>query len=206
MSKSEAPRLGVLISGGGRTLKNISAHIEQGKLAAAIGAVISSGPTPGAEWARSAGHVVELGRGPGGMVDAAHLMQVVREQRLDYLVLAGYLKVVPIPPGFEERIVNIHPALLPSFGGKGMYGLRVHRAVLEAGCKVSGCSVHFVTEEYDRGPIIAQATCPVLDDDTPDALAARVFEAECRLYPRAIADLVAGRLEISGNRVRVRGE
>ena len=99
--------------------------------------------------------------------------------------------------------MNIHPALLPCFGGKGMYGQKVHQAVLDHGCKVSGCTVHFVDAQYDNGPIILQRVCPVLDDDTPPALAARVFEEEKLAYPEAIRLFAAGRLHIDGRRVRV---
>src|SRR4029450_5553555 len=99
--------------------------------------------------------------------------------------------------------MNIHPALLPSFGGKGMYGRRVHEAVLAHGCKVSGCTVHFVDGSYDTGPIVLQRTCPVADDDTPETLAARVFEEEKVAYPEAIRLFAAGRLKIEGRRVRV---
>ncbi len=102
--------------------------------------------------------------------------------------------------------MNIHPALLPSFGGKGMYGLRVHQAVLEQGCKVSGCTVHFVDGAYDTGPIILQRTCPVLEDDTPEMLAHRVFEEEQIAFPEAIRLYQEGRLRIEGQRVRVISE
>jgi phosphoribosylglycinamide formyltransferase-1 len=101
-------------------------------------------------------------------------------------VLAGYLKLVNIPPGYERRVVNIHPALLPGFGGAGMYGHRVHEAVLASGDGESGCTVHFCDEVFDRGPIILQKRCPVLPGDTPDMLAARVFDLECRAYPEAL--------------------
>jgi len=99
--------------------------------------------------------------------------------------------------------VNIHPALLPAFGGRGMFGAHVHRAVLDAGCKVSGCTVHFCDDAYDRGPIIAQRCCPVLDDDTPDSLASRVFEVESDLYPETIARLIEGDVRVDGRRVRI---
>jgi phosphoribosylglycinamide formyltransferase-1 len=99
--------------------------------------------------------------------------------------------------------MNIHPALLPSFGGQGMYGQRVHRAVLDHGCKVSGCTVHFIDEKYDNGPIIVQRTCCVLEDDTPETLAHRVFEEEKLAYPEAIRLFQQDRLRIEGRRVRI---
>jgi folate-dependent phosphoribosylglycinamide formyltransferase PurN len=114
--------------------------------------------------------------------------------------------MLEIPKDFENRIMNIHPALLPSFGGKGMYGLRVHQAVLDAGCKVSGCTVHFVNQEYDNGPIILQRCCPVLENDTAPELAHRVFEQEKLAYPEAIRLFAAGRLHVEGPRVRIAGE
>jgi len=115
--------------------------------------------------------------------------------------MAGFLKFVTIPTDFEWRVVNIHPALIPAVCGKGFYGLHVHKAVLDYGAKLSGCTVHFVDNQYDHGPIILQRTVPVLDDDTPESLAARVFEAECEAYPEALRWLASGRLRVEGRRV-----
>jgi len=133
--------------------------------------------------------------------DQAHVagetLQALRDHGIDVIFLAGYLKLVPqaVVAGYRRRILNIHPALLPSFGGHGMYGMNVHRAVLESGARLSGPTVHFVDEEYDRGSILAQWPVPVLPDDTPEALAARVLVIEHKLYPlaadhlcRAVAD------------------
>ncbi|MBN1434478.1 hypothetical protein JW921_06930, partial [Candidatus Fermentibacterales bacterium] len=115
----------------------------------------------------------------------------------DLVVQGGFLSLWEVPGRYLGRVMNIHPALLPGFGGKGMYGIRVHRAVLEAGCKVSGCTVHFVDNHYDTGPIIVQRCVPVMEEDTPQSLADRVFEQECEAYPEAI-DLFAGdRLRIT---------
>lgn len=125
------------------------------------------------------------------------------EERVDLICLAGWLCLLEIPPAYSGRVMNIHPALLPSFGGKGMYGHHVHEAVIRHGCKVSGCTVHFVDNSYDSGPIIIQRTCPVLDDDTPDDLARRVFEQEKIAYPEAIRLFQAGRLKIEDRRVRI---
>ncbi len=108
-----------------------------------------------------------------------------------------------IPDDFLQRVLNIHPALIPAFCGKGFHGLAVHRAALEMGVKVSGCTVHFADNEYDRGPIVAQRVVPVLDEDTPESLAARVFAAECEAYPEVIRWFAQGRLRIEGRRVRV---
>ena len=111
-----------------------------------------------------------------------------------------------VPDDFLGRVMNIHPALIPAFCGKGYYGHHVHEAVLAYGVKVSGCTVHFADNEYDHGPIILQRAVPVLDDDTPDTLAARVFEQECEAYPEAIRLFAEGRLRIEGRRVKIMGE
>jgi folate-dependent phosphoribosylglycinamide formyltransferase PurN len=100
--------------------------------------------------------------------------------------MAGFLHLVRIPADFAGRVINIHPSLLPAFGGQGFHGMHVHRAVLEQGCTVSGCTVHLVDDEYDHGRILLQETVPVLADDSPESLAARVFAAECRALPEAI--------------------
>lgn len=131
---------------------------------------------------------------------ARDLLDLLERHRIDLVLLAGYLRLVPaeVVSRYRGRILNIHPALLPSFGGRGMYGIRVHRAVLEAGARESGATVHLVDEEYDKGRILAQRRVPVLVGDTPDALAARVLEVEHRLYPEAVdhvcAALAAGRV------------
>jgi folate-dependent phosphoribosylglycinamide formyltransferase PurN len=119
---------------------------------------------------------------------ARELLGVLERHRIDVVLLAGYLKLVPpeVVRRYDGRMLNIHPALLPKFGGKGMYGMRVHRAVLAAGEAVSGATVHLVDEEYDRGAVVAQRRVPVLAGDTPEALAARVLEVEHRLYPAAV--------------------
>ncbi|MCW5765388.1 MAG: phosphoribosylglycinamide formyltransferase [Phycisphaeraceae bacterium] len=198
-----AARLAVCVSGAGRTLANLLEACADGRVRATVALVVASGPVPAAELARARGLDVVVE--PGEM-NAGRWRDLLESRRIEFGVLAGYLRRLPVPTGWEHRTVNIHPALLPSFGGRGMYGARVHEAVLAAGCKVSGCTVHFVSEEYDRGPIIAQSAVPVLDGDTPETLGARVFAEECRVYPRAIADLVEGRLRVAGNRVVVSDE
>ena len=129
-----------------------------------------------------------------------HIFAQCREAGAELVCLAGFLSLLRIPEDFALRVVNIHPALLPAFGGQGMYGHHVHEAVIEHGCKVSGCTVHFADNTYDTGPILVQRTCEVLPDDDADALAARVFEQECIAYPQAIALLEAGRVEVIDNR------
>ncbi len=193
-------RLAVLLSGGGRTLVNLADHIGQGDLHARIGLVIASRPCPGADLALARGLPTLC---VPGVIPTDSLARILADHSVDWIVLAGYLKLLRIPPGFENRAVNIHPALLPSFGGPGMFGLHVHQAVLDAGCKVSGATVHLCDDAYDRGPILAQQTCEVSDDDTPETLARRVFEIECRLYPHTLARLFDGRLSIEGHSARI---
>jgi formyltetrahydrofolate-dependent phosphoribosylglycinamide formyltransferase len=201
-------RLGVLISGGGRTMTNILDAIQRGELNAEIALVISSlSAVAGVGRARSAGLPLKIVRKKDCADLDAFSRQIVEEldaAQVDLVVQGGWLCLWKIPPQYENRVMNIHPALLPCFGGQGMWGHHVHEAVLAAGCKVSGCTVHFCTNEYDKGPIIVQRTCPVQDDDTPDTLADRVFEQECLAYPEAIQLFAAGRLQVEGNRVKVK--
>lgn len=200
-------RLAVLISGSGTTLQNFLDRIADGRLAAEVVCVVSSKPgVKGVERAAKAGipcAVLERKKHPSVEAYSEALFGFVRDYRPDLVCLAGFLQLIRIPADFTNRIINIHPALIPTFCGKGMYGHHVHEAVLAGGVKVSGCTVHFVDNEYDHGPIILQRTVPVLDDDTPDALAARVFEQECDAYPEAIRLFAEGRLRIEGRRVRI---
>ena len=126
-----------------------------------------------------------------------------RTAGVELVVMAGWLKLCPVPEDFTGRVVNIHPSLLPAFGGHGMYGDRVHAAVLQRGCKVTGVTVHFVDNEYDAGPIIWQTPVPVFEDDTPETLAARVFEAEKEAYPHVLRMLATGRVTLEGRKVRI---
>jgi phosphoribosylglycinamide formyltransferase-1 len=122
-----------------------------------------------------------------GHPSAESVLALVSHHQIDCIILAGYLKMMPVPPSLRGRILNIHPALLPRHGGPGMYGDRVHAAVLASGDQISGCTVHEVSEEYDKGRIVLQRTCPVLPGDDVHTLAARVFEQECIAYPEGIA-------------------
>lgn len=200
----EPIRLVALISGGGTTLQNLIDRIADGRLAARIVGVVSSrADALGVERAKRAGSpVTVVKRGPAF---AAEVWEAVRAFDPQLVCLAGWLHLLPIPEDFRHRVLNIHPALLPAFGGKGMYGRRVHEAVLEYGAKVSGCTVHFADDTYDTGPVLVQKCVPVRDDDDPDTLAARVFEAECEAYPEAIRLLAEGRVTVVGRRVRVSG-
>lgn len=206
MTDRGLPRLGVLFSGGGRTLENLARRIVDGSLAVEIPVAISTHEGAGGiERARRADipvHVVDW-RAAGADL-STRILGILEEVGVDWIVLAGCIRHLALPPRWEGRVLNIHPALLPSFGGRGMYGDRVHRAVLAAGARFSGCTVHFVTDEYDSGPIIVQRVVPVLPDDTPDSLAARVFEEECVAYPEAIRLCVEGRARIDDGRVLIR--
>ena len=183
-------RLGILLSGGGRTMVNIAEYIERGELNAEIVTVISSRSTvAGVDRARKLGlepHIVRTKDIPDIDQFSEKLSKILDEAKVDLVVQCGWLCYWKLPSRYENIVMNIHPALLPAFGGKGMWGHHVHEAVLAAGCKISGCTVHFVTNEYDAGPIIVQRTCAVLEDDDADSLAARVFQEECRAYPGAI--------------------
>ncbi len=204
---SAGPRLAVFLSGSGTTLQNLLERIAAGRLKARIVQVMSSRADAfGLERARQAGipaSVVERKTCASREEFSAKLFGPCREAGAQIVCLAGFLQLVAIPDDFTGRVLNIHPALIPSFCGKGFHGRHVHEAVLAAGVKVTGCTVHFADNEYDHGPIILQRTCPVLDDDTPESLAARVFEQECEAYPEAIRLLGEGRLRVEGRRVRL---
>lgn len=183
-----AARLCVMISGGGRTALNLQDEIDAGRLPARIELVIASRPCAGLDrcLARGLDAFIVRGRIPRDVLGG-----MLRSRGIDLVVLAGYLHLVDIPPGYEGRIVNIHPALLPAHGGPGMYGDRVHEAVLAAGERESGCTVHLCDGAYDRGPILLQRRCAVAPGDDAHALAARVFELEKQAYPQALRELIA---------------
>ncbi len=209
VTKNQKPiRLGVLISGGGTTLLNILEYIKQGRLNAKVALVISSRSTvAGVERAKNAGLDVKIIRKkdyPEIDEFSKRIEDELAAANVDLVVQGGWLCLWKIPARFENRVMNIHPALLPSFGGQGMWGHHVHEAVLKAGCKISGCTVHFCTNEYDKGPIIVQRACQVKDDDTPDTLAARVFEQECIAYPQAIKLFAEGKLLVQNGVARVK--
>ncbi|MHC4570617.1 MAG: phosphoribosylglycinamide formyltransferase [Planctomycetota bacterium] len=208
-TKNKKPiRLGVLISGGGTTLMNILEYIKQGRLNTEVAVVISSRSTvTGVEKAKNAGLDVKIIR-KKDYPDIDEFSKRIEEEltaaNVDLVVQGGWLCLWKMPTRYENRVMNIHPALLPSFGGKGMWGHHVHEAVLKQGCKVSGCTVHFCTNEYDKGPIIVQRSCPVEEDDTPETLAARVFEQECIAYPQAIKLFAEGKLLVQKGKVKIK--
>ena len=195
-------KLAVLISGGGRTLVNLQEHIQTGTLDARVDIVVSSHPSClGIERTGKLGLptvVVEPGSFSG---DAFHERITEAVEDVDLVCMAGFLWFWRIPERFRGRVINIHPALLPDFGGKGMYGHHVHEAVLAAKRRESGCTVHFCDNEYDHGPIILQHRVPVLPDDTAETLADRVFAQECVAYPEAIRLFAEGRVRLCGQDV-----
>ena len=192
---STPARLAVLLSGSGRTLDNLILAIRDQRLAAGIELVVASKECLGAAKARAAGicTIVVLGEIPG-----AALARRLDEHRIDLVACAGYLKYLHVPPKYGGRIVNIHPALLPAFGGPGMYGDRVHQAVLDSGAERSGCTVHLVDEAYDHGRILLQRMCRVLPGDDARTLAARVFAEECAAYPEALQQLILQGVQSTG--------
>lgn len=209
---SEPCRIAVLLSGSGTTMVNLQEHIQQGKVPASIVAVISSRPKVlGLDRARAFGLPTgTLTRKPfvkDGVFDAAAysaaLITLLEPYKPDLVVMAGFMTRLDRSMTERFQVLNVHPALLPLFGGEGFYGHHVHEAVLQAGVKVSGATVHFADADYDRGPIILQEAVPVLEDDTPETLAQRVQAAERRIYPKAVALFAQGRLVREGRRVRI---
>ena len=200
-------RLAVLLSGSGSTLQNLLDRIAAGTLPAQVVVVVASrSDAYGLERARLVGipervvarkEYADVER----FNDALHA--ALEPFAADLVVLGGFLSLFQPRSRYAGRVMNIHPALIPAFCGAGFYGDKVHRAVLESGVRVSGCTVHFADDQYDHGPIILQGTVPVLDDDTPETLAARVHALERELYPEAIRLWALGRLRIEGRRVRI---
>ena len=204
---SVAPiRLAVCVSGGGTTLQNLIDRIGAGTLHAEIVQVVSSRPNVRAiERAEAAGLPVAVVTRSGRTVEAfsAEVFDLIRGHAAELVVLAGFLSLLEIPDDYHARVLNIHPALIPAFSGKGYHGQAVHQAAIDYGVKVSGCTVHFADATYDTGPIILQRPVPVLDDDDAPALAARVFEAECEALADAINLFAEGRIDVCGRHVRI---
>lgn len=202
---SERLAIAVWISGGGTTLRNILEKCDAGLLQVDIKLVIASKPSAGGlEFARQANIPTLVVRQsdfeqPEDYCQA--MFDPCREAGVDYVVMGGFLKHVLIPTDFENRVINIHPSLIPAFCGQGMYGHHVHEAVVEYGAKISGCTVHFVDNEFDHGPIILQRTVSVFPDDDADAVAARVFQAECEAYPTVLQWLASGRVSVQDRKV-----
>lgn len=203
----DAPiRLAVCASGGGTTLQNLIDRIVEGRLAATIGLVVASRAGIGAiARAQAAGIPVAVEPRSGRDVAArsAVIFDHIRAARADLVVLGGFLSLLAIPTDYAGRVINIHPSLIPAFSGPGWHGEHVHQGAIDRGVKVSGCTVHFVDEVYDNGPIILQTPVPVRNDDDAVTLAARVFAAECEALPEAIALYAQGKLRLDGGRVRI---
>ncbi|MBU6175102.1 MAG: phosphoribosylglycinamide formyltransferase [Planctomycetes bacterium] len=190
--------IAVLISGGGTTLKNLIELRGIGSLDVDFKLVVSSrADAKGLQIAASAGIptlVVPKRKGVAAESHSEAIFDPIRKCGAQLVVMGGFLQHVLIPYDFEHKVINIHPSLIPSFCGKGMYGLHVHQAAIDFGVKISGCTVHYVDNEYDHGPIILQRSCEVLDSDTAESLQRRVFQLECEALPAAIRQLASDRL------------
>ncbi|KAA0228869.1 phosphoribosylglycinamide formyltransferase [candidate division KSB1 bacterium] len=202
-------RLAVFASGRGSNFKAILDAIQSGTLDAKVVLLISDQPQAGAlQTAAQAGIPTRI-IAPNALATSEDygkaLLQALAECDSNFIVLAGFLRMIPaaVIKAFSGRIINIHPALLPSFGGKGMYGLRVHQAVLDYGCKVSGATVHLVDENYDTGKPLVQRCVPVYEDDTPESLAARVLKVEHQILPEALQLFAKDRVVIDDRGVRI---
>lgn len=201
-------KLAVFVSGRGSNLRSIYEHPAHGS-SFRVEAVVSDKAECGAfEIARSHSTptYVCCEKREDGTLSFAPAAAALKEREIDAVALAGFLKLVPpeILGAYRDRVFNVHPALLPSFGGAGMYGMRVHRAVFESGAKVSGATIHLADEEYDRGPIVAQACVDIADADSPEEIARRVLEVEHRLYPETLARVAENKLSISDGRATLK--
>ena len=186
--------LAVLFSGGGRTILNLLDCIDRGELDATISVAIASREgIAGIDRLTERNIVVAVAKlsGMSNEEGDARTNDFLEEAKPDLICLCGYLRLLDLQPWMEGRVLNIHPALLPAPGGRGMFGMRVHQSVLESGDSSSGCTVHFVDGEYDHGPTILQRTCIVKEGDSPQNLANRVFDLECEAYPSAIRKVAA---------------
>ncbi len=202
-------RIACTASGGGRTILNLLDRIEAGTLDASIELVLADRSCAAIERCANRGLQVELipwTRTTDAEEWAERAWTRIEESGATLVCHAGFLRLLVVPRAWNQRVMNIHPALLPKYGGKGMWGEHVHRAVLESGDSESGCTVHFATNQYDAGAVIVQRRVPVQDDDTVETLAARVFEAECEAYPEAIRLFGADRLTIEDGKVKIRDE
>ena len=203
-------RIGVFASGRGSNFRAILEAIEEGRLDAEVRLLLSNVSDSGAmklaaEWDVPTACVSSQAFASRDLFVKA-MLETLEEHGVKLIALAGYMKKVPseVVSAYRHRIVNIHPALLPSFGGKGMYGHHVHEAVLAHGCKVTGVTVHIVDEAYDRGPIVAQRCVPVEEEDTLESLAERVLKVEHRIYAETLQLFAEGRVEVRGRRVFIR--
>ena len=196
MSATSLP-IAVFLSGGGRTLQNLIEHRVEHDLPIDIKLVVSSSANVrGVQVGRDAEIPTMVVRKSDFATPEAYsraMFDPVRQCGASHVVMAGFLKHVLIPDDFDRRVINIHPSLLPAFGGEGMYGSRVHAAAIRRGVTVSGCTVHYVDNQYDHGPIVLQRVCAVKSGDTADSLADRVFEQECEALPAALREIAERR-------------
>ena len=203
-------RLAVFASGRGSNFQAILRAIDEKRLSAEVVVVISNNPNALALQIAAARNiaalVIQKKDFPGRQEFVQSMIGALNRHGTEFILLAGYMKKIPpeVVNRYKNRILNIHPALLPSFGGQGMYGSHVHEAVLAEGCRVSGVTVHLVDEVYDRGPIVAQKCVPVLEGDTPETLAARVLQVEHRLFAEAVQLFADERVEVVGRRVKIK--
>lgn len=192
MPPSNMP-IAVLISGGGTTLKNLIDRQQAGNLSVDFRLVISSRKdAKGLAFAQQAKIPTDIIRRrdfPNGNEHSDSMFEAIRNSGAKLVVMAGYLEHLLIPSDFENRVINIHPSLIPAFCGQGMYGLHVHQAAVDFGVKISGCTVHFVDNQYDHGPILYQAACDVLENDTAETLQKKVFALECEALPHVLNQL-----------------
>ncbi len=200
-------KLATLISGGGTTLQNLIDRIEDGSLDASIDLTISSSANaPGLQRAKKRG-ITTCAINPSDFDGTEEFSSAITKQLdrqpIDLILLAGFLHFYRIPDKYIGKVMNIHPSLIPSFCGKGNYGKIAHKAALDYGAKISGCTVHFADNQYDNGPIILQRAVPVMENDTPETLAERVFNEERIAYPEAVRLFAEGKLKIEGRRVRI---
>ncbi len=204
--------ISVLISGGGTTLKNLIDIQKSGSVDWQINSVISNNPAAkGLAFAEAEGIATCVVnhreyRNADEFSGAVYAAIENFDVQPDLIVMGGFLRKLHIPDDYKNKIINIHPSLIPSFCGKGNYGSRVHQSVIDYGCKLTGCTVHFVDNQYDHGPIIAQRSVPVENDDTAQSLAARVFVAECELLPDVISEICAGSVSLMGRTVQIKSE
>lgn len=201
-------KLAVFVSGTGTNLVNIIKKNKEGFLRSEVTLVISNHDCEAIEISKRAGikaKVVDPKNFASEVEFGNSLLDILNETKIDFVVLAGFLKKIPdrVVKSFRNNIINVHPALLPSFGGKGMYGMRVHQAVIDYGCKISGATVHIVDTEYDHGPVVLQKCVPVDDGETPESLASKIHQLEYELLPEAIKLFEEDKVKVEGRKVRI---
>ncbi len=202
-------KIAFLLSGSGSTLENLLDHIASNKVQAQVAVVISSregvfGLERAKKW-RIPYEVIPYIKYKKNKIEeySQKITRVIDSYQVDLIVLGGFMSRYILPDKYKDKAINIHPALIPSFCGKGFYGEKVHQAVINYGAKITGCTVHFIDNEYDNGPIIAQESIAVLEDDTPQTLQERVVNLEQKVYPKVIQTIVENRVRVSGRKVSI---